>query len=236
MKLSRIAIAVAAVTTGSILTLVLVNQDTGPKPTTPVGQPGESPQLAIQEPLKTPGIYEDAPESVAQDVSLDLVTNLSNQQQTRPAGEKFALEFTHLMVETSQTIDSQKLVADLTSDELPEDVKDFMLTVSKKERDAGFGRRWITSMSSFIRSEPSGPGAKPDSLGVELAFHQELDALPDQVQLITVRVDLTWTDDHWSVANFTAGTLGPIKGPDPGLTVADYLEGPGWREIPGSAG
>lgn len=182
------------------------------------------------EPVASPVASKETPDGLTSTSSVNRTSTFSESGEERVDAENFAVAFAQLMIDTREDRDQESLVDDLTSDQLPSQVRDFLLVDYWDLRELGAGRHMDASYPAAVRSELAGSEVAPTRVNVELVA-VAASAWDDSLALIRVRVDVAREGDRWQVVDFGGPTMmGPwVEKPS---DVLDNLDGTGWRQLP----
>ena len=193
--------------------------------------PGESAPLADAEPISETNLVDAVPPgALAQEVSVDAVADMAKASASVKDGEKFGLEFLHLLVETQQPIDTERVIDELLVAEPPPEVSQFISSTLAREYSSGVGRHWLTDRETWIRSSATGSNAG-STIQMEVAFHQETALFPGDVEWPLLRVDIVREGDRWAVQNLSSSIVDPYNRPELEPVLSLHLEGSGWRLV-----
>ncbi|WP_181309591.1 hypothetical protein [Nocardioides campestrisoli] len=198
--------------------------------------PGESsqdrtsPPEPVASPVKSPETSDETPDGLLEEASLDRTTDLSQSEEGRIDAENFAVSFAQLMVDTREDRDQEALVDDLTSDQLPTQVREILLSNYRHMHESGAGRHIDSSYPALVRSEFAGTAEAPTRVNVELIAAAGND-WNDSLAVIRMRVDVVREGDRWQVIGY-GGPDSMGGGIEKPRDVLNELEGTGWRRIP----
>ncbi|MEG9227624.1 hypothetical protein [Aeromicrobium sp. Sec7.5] len=186
-------------------------------------------ELAEGEPIAEPGDFRDSPEGPTDLPSLDLAEELSDAGSSRSDAEAFAVEFLHLIVDTREEMDVDKMVETLVAEDADPATVSYFETSLARNKGSEIRRVWRTNEESWIRTQTIGDPERPDSISVEIAFSLGLDQDDDFRTWVTHRIDLVRDDDAWRVSRVTFRTLD--YAPPDDAPISQALDGTGWRQL-----
>lgn len=173
-----------------------------------------------------------APDALPNAPDADDVVTSAQAPNSRLAGETFALKLSQLVIDVRDDIDIKKVVAEIASDELPNEEQDALVYEVTSQHASGLGRRWKTEEPMWIRSVTEGPANTPRRVNVEIAGVLAVGD-PDYVGWNKIRIDVVRESDSWRLIKLSASPFRPddLSVNRATVKLGDYLEGPGWREI-----
>ncbi|QCX26199.1 hypothetical protein [Nocardioides jishulii] len=176
--------------------------------------------------------HDGAPGVLAERVDLDLLTDHARSGPSREEGEQFALLFAQAVIDSREDVDEQRLVDDLTADEMPEKACQHVLSRLPWMRELGWGQYVVPGTTAWIRSRADGDAAAPSRVEAQLVMTADFENDPElfsvegEPMVVSVRVDVVRAGDVWLVADWG----GPdAAGLDPGERPTKKWYGVGWR-------
>ncbi len=190
-----------------------------------------SPNLPDAQPISETDLVAEAPPSeLAQAVSVETVVDLAQTSTSVRGGEMFGLEFLHLLVETRQPLDTDRVIDELLVSKPPAALSEFLSNTLAREYADGIARHWLTDQETWIRSSVTGSKSAP-SIQMEVAFHQETALFPGEVEWPLLRVDIVREGDRWAVQDLSSSIVDPFNRPELEPVLSLHLEGAGWRLV-----
>ncbi|GAA1744103.1 hypothetical protein [Aeromicrobium alkaliterrae] len=179
-------------------------------------------ELAVGDPLPTPGNFDGAPNAPTGLPSLELTEDLSRGGDDRAAAEDFAVAFLHLVVDTRESMNVDEMVEVLVAEDADTTTVDYFETSLAINKGSEVRRVWRTDRESYVRTQ-----IDDDAVSVEVAFTLGLDGDDTFQTWVTHRLDLERADDAWLVTRLTFRTLDYMPAAD--ASISQALDGSGWR-------
>ncbi|WP_229053025.1 hypothetical protein [Aeromicrobium sp. Leaf350] len=179
-------------------------------------------ELAVGEPLSTPGEFDDAPNAPSGLPSLKLTKDLSEGDDSRTVAEGFAVALLHLVIDTREPMDVGEMVETLVAEDADPATVDYFETSLALNNDSEVRRIWRTDKPSYVRTQ-----VDEGAMSIEVALTLGLEGDDTFQTWVTHRLDLRRTDGGWLVTQLTFRTLDYM--PSAGASMAQVLDGNGWR-------
>lgn len=192
------------------------------------GQESEQPEdLRAVVPLDQPIDVKEVPPALRGTASSAKVEQAAKNASGSMSAERFALTVSQAVMDVRKPVDMPMLLGRVGCDSLPSSDRDALIAEVEQQAAAGFGRRWDTTATMWIRSQVDGA-----SRSVELAGVVKI-ADGSYTGWNKYRVDVEQAANSWCVSGVSAE---PFLPSDPSVpreraNIRDALEGPGWRAV-----